>query len=162
MSEIEERFWQLVAGGDAEACWIWRGAPDVKGYGRLYLPSRREQMLAHRASWIIHHGAIPDGLCVLHDCPSGDNPLCVNPNHLWIGTRAENNADAKAKGRSVPPQPHPGDSHPQAKLSSVKVVAIRQAYRSGQRTQREIAIAYGVSESAVNDVLNGRRWGHVQ
>jgi hypothetical protein len=71
-------------------CWPWTGKIATNGYGYL------DNMLAHRASWLIHHGPIPEGLQVLHHC---DNPRCVNPDHLWLGTQADNVADMMAKGR---------------------------------------------------------------
>jgi hypothetical protein len=90
------RFWAKVTkGGD---CWIWNGTKDGKGYGRLHLsgPAGRRTVKAHRLAYELHKGPIPSGLEILHAC---DNPSCVNPAHLSVGTRADNMQDAAAKGR---------------------------------------------------------------
>lgn len=93
-----ERFWKYVTKKTINECWEWSGARDQCGYGVLRRdPAHRSaQCHASRISWEIHNGKIPDGLQILHRC---DNPPCVNPSHLWIGTNAQNIADAIAKGR---------------------------------------------------------------
>src|ERR1019366_7994311 len=91
---------------------------------------------AHRYSWELHNGKIPDGLCVLHNCPDGDNPACVNPAHLFIGTKADNNADITQKGRYNHARVglvHElaylrGEKHPNAKLTVKIIKAIRKAH----------------------------------
>lgn len=91
MTSTEARFWAKVdKTGD---CWVWTAATNPKGYGQFYVEGMR---LAHRVSWILAHGPIPDDLCVLHRC---DHPPCVNPAHLFLGTYADNNHDRDAKGR---------------------------------------------------------------
>lgn len=87
-------------------CWIWISTKIKRGYGRMTIAGRA--ILAHRISWVIHNGAVPDGLFVLHDCPNGDNPSCVNPKHLWLGTQADNSKDMERKGRGNHPS---GDNH---------------------------------------------------
>lgn len=77
-------------------CWLWTGKPMNHGYGSMKAGGRT--ILAHRLSWVLTNGAIPEGLCVLHRC---DVRLCIRPDHLWIGTKAQNNADMMAKGRQV-------------------------------------------------------------
>lgn len=89
------RFWAKVEMGPF--CWEWRGSLNTGGYGNLTAASRAK--LAHRASWEMHFGPIPDGLCVMHRC---DNRRCVNPAHLVLGTYLDNNRDGFAKGRMRP------------------------------------------------------------
>jgi hypothetical protein len=96
-----QRFWDKVR--KTETCWLWTASKRNKGYGAFcYVRSGKTiHERAHRYAYELHKGPIPNGMCVLHDCPDGDNPACVNPDHLWIGTKAHNNADMAAKGRRV-------------------------------------------------------------
>ena len=91
------RFWSKVHKTDT--CWIWTPYKDRDGYGQVRFHNKR--MLAHRVAWELTNGPIPEGLFVCHNCPGGDNPSCVNPAHLWLGTAAENNLDKVHKGRHV-------------------------------------------------------------
>jgi len=90
-----DRFWPNVEKRPS-GCWFWTGARKHTGYGQIWVVNSAKT--AHRISWILHNGPIPTGLCVLHKC---DNPPCVNPDHLFLGTRADNNLDCVAKGRNV-------------------------------------------------------------
>lgn len=96
---IEDRFWNLIVKTDS--CWIWIGKKNVDGYGHIKTLDRHT-VAAHRLSWEIHYGKIPEGMKVLHNCPDGDNPSCVNPKHLWLGTQADNMKDMASKGRAIP------------------------------------------------------------
>lgn len=92
---LAARFWSFVV--QHERCWEWTGARTAYGYGILGRGTREDGLIyAHRVSWELHNGSLPDGLCVLHTC---DNPPCTNPNHLWLGTKGDNNRDMVAKGR---------------------------------------------------------------
>lgn len=98
--DIETRFWQFVDVKGENDCWLWQGSHNGKGYGELSqyaLNKTLKPMRAHRLSWEIHNGKIPDGMCICHHC---DNPRCVNPNHLFMGTHKDNMHDASVKGRA--------------------------------------------------------------
>lgn len=100
---LEIRFWTRV--NKTDSCWIWVGQKrhGKLPYGMLWIKENGKLVsrMAHRISWELHNGEIPKNQCVLHDCPFGDNPSCVNPKHLWLGTRIENNKDRDSKGRTV-------------------------------------------------------------
>lgn len=145
-----ERFWQRVdKSGD---CWTWLGGASGSGYGSFAM--NKKNVLAHRAAWILTHGPINDDLCALHRC---DNRKCVNPSHLFLGTRTDNAADRDAKGRNVPPR---GERNPRAKIRVGDVVAIR-ARRAAGELCRSIADEYGLDESTVAGICRRRIWRHV-
>lgn len=130
-------------------CIIWTGTRNVHGYGQLYL--KRKQIFAHRVAWISAKGPIPSATpCVLHKC---DTPACINVDHLFLGTPADNTADMIAKGRAR--RGHlMGEAHGQAVLSANQVRAIRK----DTRPQRRIAEDYEVSISTVGHIKARRRW----
>ena len=116
-----ERFWSNVRKSpESDGCWIWTGGRNKRGYGQLTVFGRTQG--AHRISYQIHKGKIPSRLFVCHNCPSGDNPLCQNPDHLWLGTHQDNMRDRNQKGRQASgdrsgARLHPetirrGDNHP--------------------------------------------------
>lgn len=148
---IIQSFWDRVRKTDK--CWIWIGAKTEKGYGKI------RAMRSHRLSWVIHNGAIPQGKHVLHNCPDGDNPSCVNPAHLWVGTNTENMEDKFSKGRGNPPV---GERNVNSKLTGAIVVAMRLE-RAGEKTSyKELGVKYGVSESTAMSACTRRTWRHVQ
>jgi len=93
----EERFWSKVQKlvGDS-SCWRWGGSVAGNGYGKVWLGERRKEVAAHRFAWELEHGPISEGLCVLHLC---DNPLCVRPSHLKLGTKQDNSCDMATRRR---------------------------------------------------------------
>lgn len=110
-------------------------------------------LFAHRISWEIHNGPIPNGLRILHKC---DNPKCVNPDHLFIGTQLDNIADMVAKGRNVR-----GVKFSHAKLNAEKVIKIRGLYERGDRTMQSLAYEFEVSRTLISKVISGKNWTHV-
>ena len=144
-----DRFWSKVEKTDG--CWNWTSAKHVKGYGLFKVNNR--QIRAHRLSYEMHFGPIFEGILVLHEC---DNPGCVNPKHLFLGTNADNMADKVAKGRQAH-YGHRGDDHPTAKLTVAQVLAIRAA--SG--THREVSHEFGVSRKQIEDIRARRAWKYI-
>jgi hypothetical protein len=141
MPSTLERFWTKVDRREPHECWPWQGARNAKGYGLFSV--RPKMFKAHRFAWQIEQGD-PAGLFVCHSC---DNRACCNPDHLWLGTHADNMRDMVAKGRSACVRGN-------AKLTPKQVVAIRD----DPRTSREIATEYGVSYSTICAVRNGQNW----
>lgn len=131
-----------------QSCWIWTGAKQSCGYGTVYVP-RLGTQLCHRLAWVLKNGAIPPGLNVLHRC---DNPACVNPHHLFLGTHRDNMRDMLVKRRSrYGLNPLRGESHPNSKLRSADISAIRNSSESSF----DLAKRYSVSASSIWRVRTG-------
>lgn len=148
----EQRFWGNVR--VARECWEWLGAKTAFGYGKMAFRGRKT-VGAHRVSWMIHFGDIPEGMSVLHEC---DNPHCVHPAHLFLGTQKDNMRDAVKKGRfrrNAPSQK--GERNSQARLTVKQVRRAKRLRADGWR-QRDIAKDLGVSQSQVSRILAGKRW----
>lgn len=153
--KVADRFWAKVdkapGHGPRGECWVWTAATKTKGYGKFGIGSITA--LSHRVCWELCRGPIPEGLFVLHRC---DNPPCCNPEHLFLGTLADNNRDRDSKGRTNRPI---GESNSQAKLTSRDVLAIRALCPSVPR--KVLAADFGVSRSVIRDVINKRAWAHI-
>jgi hypothetical protein len=138
-------------------CWVWTGAHDSFGHGRL--TRNYVNVGAHRVAWERSNGPIPEGMCVLHRC---DNPPCVRPDHLFLGTKRDNSRDMIAKGRGRGQfRDNAGEKHPRAKLTNAAVIEIRARYAVGGVTQDQLAAEFGVSQRAVLFVLQGKHWRNV-
>jgi hypothetical protein len=152
---LAERFWQKVNKGAADKCWNWTGSLNRRGgYGRI---KRDDQnIVAHRVSWELHFGDVPADRCVCHKC---DNPRCVNPTHLFLGTVAENMADMVAKGRqrSNPPR---GELCNFATLKAADVLLIRKLHAAGVKGA-ELSKQFGVQQTAISKIVHRKRWTHV-
>lgn len=146
---LEERFWAKVRKTDD--CWTWTAGGDVDGYGAF--SRNRQPVKAHRYSWELHFGPIADGLWVLHRC---DNPRCVRPDHLFLGTHTENMADMKRKGRS-----QRGERTHFAKLTDLEVAQIRAAVSRGERHVK-LAEQYNVNRATISMIALGNTWKHLE
>jgi hypothetical protein len=153
----DDRFWKYVEKTDS--CWVWTGLAKTRGYGRISraIDKKPHYFLAHRYSWMLRHGPIPDGQHVLHKC---DTPVCVNPDHLFLGTHQENMADMWAKGRQNLKVRQRGEARHNAKLNAESVKEIRRLTAAGER-RADIAARFHVSKSLVNQVARGDWWKHV-
>jgi hypothetical protein len=133
-------------------CWEWTRTT-VKGYGRCWVGFGL--MLAHRVSFELSHGEITDGLQVLHHC---DNPPCVNPAHLFLGTTQDNMSDMTKKHRHADFR---GEKHGKAILTAEQVIEIRQRYSAGKISQQKLGKEYGVSRSAIRHIVTNENWRHI-
>jgi len=173
-AEFVASFWSRVT--KTEGCWLWQGAPTASGYGQLKCRAISSvPLLAHRVSWeLASDREVPTGLHVLHNCPGGDNPLCVNPAHLWLGTTQDNSKDRDAKGRVARGDRNGartcrernsfvrnggsglrGEEHPMALLSDREARAIRKAYLRGV-SRVKLAREYNVHVSTIRSIGKGR------
>lgn len=153
---IEKRFWKRVQIGAPQDCWLWTGSVDDNGYGMLSsgtgdLTSTR-QGRASRLSYEIANGPIPAGMVVCHHC---DNPRCVNPSHLFLGSQSDNTRDMVAKRRQAR-----GTRHSQVKLTEENIHEIRRRLLAGE-TQKTIAEHFHVDQSTISNIATGETWQHV-
>lgn len=151
MTKIEkDRFWSRV--DKEQKCWVWTGALTNNkkglGYGRINL--KGEYHLAHRISYEMKYGVIPNGLCVCHTC---DTRRCIRPSHLFLGTYKDNMIDCCTKGRIAK-----GSKSGKAKLTEKKVASIRK----DTRPQKEIAKDYDIAQSVISRIKTRKIWKHVR
>lgn len=134
-------------------CWEWSLGVCTAGYGRLSYCGKNR--VASRVMWIAVHGSIPNGLWVLHRC---DNPKCINPDHLFLGTRRDNIDDMVRKGRASAPR---GTACNKAKLTEEIVWQIRKEHHQDGIGFRPLGRKYGVSDAAIRKLISGHSWRHV-
>lgn len=158
--DVKARFWDKAHKDGPDDCWPWKNAKG--GYGHFYIEGSRAR--AHRVAYAIENGPIPAGLLVCHKC---DNPPCVNPAHLWLGTYRDNNRDKAAKGRNVRPKRDEGSVRHRrgeasnfAKLSDDDVRDIRARREAGEM-QAKIAAEYNIHRTAVWAISKRKAWAHV-
>lgn len=147
------RFWDKVAIRGSDDCWEWGAGCFADGYGAFRVSGK--MLRAPRCSYTQVFGTIPVGLLVCHKC---DNPKCVNPNHLFLGTNADNTRDMALKGRRAV---FSGESHGHAKLTENDVLVIRAEYSGGGVAQRDLARRYNVRQQAISRVVTKKTWGHI-
>ena len=158
-----ERFWEKVDKRGPDECWSWVAGIDSRGYGQIHiggLGTVNKKQLAHRLSYEIHNGIIErfsgnQRVCILHKC---DNPVCVNPNHLFTGTHQDNSDDKISKGRI---DERLGSKNANAKLNDYSVRVIKRLLGFKTLSQSTIGEAFGITGGAIGDIHRGKNWSHV-
>lgn len=171
---LEDRFWSKV--NKTSGCWVWTAHRHRGGHGQFCVRHSLGLVYAHRFSYEMHHGPIPEGLIVCHRC---DNPACVRAecnvpgclhlrlseecrSHLYVGTDAENAADRDSKGRCRgEKKARHGESSGNAKLTNEQVAEIRARYVPRVVSVSRLAKEYGVGRSAIHRIISGQSWGHL-
>lgn len=148
LKSFKERFEKKI--GNKNNCWIWIGRKSIFGYGQFFMKGKLEQ--AHRASWKIYKGIIPRKLCVCHSC---DNRSCVNPKHLWLGTRNDNVQDMIKKGRD---RKAPSDKNGSAKLTWQKVNKIRKIRKEKKVYYKDLAKMFNVHYATIKRIITNKTW----
>lgn len=148
ITPVVDRFWKYVK--KTKSCWIWTSKNQASGYGRLKIKGKH--ISVHRFSYELHKGKIPVGLFVCHSC---DNRLCVNPDHLWLGTNTDNIRDMEKKGRSKHPNK---ENHWKSKFSISDIKKIREKYKTGYFSKKELAKEFGTCKSNMASILQNKTW----
>lgn len=158
---LKERFEEKFIPEPNTGCWIWIASTNEHGYGVIGSGGKNSKkhhnpvILAHRASWTIYNGEIPVNMQILHQC---DNPFCVNPSHLFLGSHLTNMRDKVLKNR----QPkHFGTSNPNHKLSESQVLEIRHTYQTKAISIKNLAIEYRVNPPCIGRIVRGQSWVHL-
>jgi len=153
MKPLLERFNDKCTKTDT--CWIWTGAVHRQGYGRIRRGFKEGKTIqAHRAAYELFKGEIPLSMFVCHTC---DNPSCVNPDHLFLGTIEENTEDMVRKGRAAK-----GIDRPNVKLTESEVIEIREKYATGNYSQRQLGKIYDIGYTNIYSITKGKTWGHLK
>lgn len=165
-ANIKERFLKKVQKTDS--CWLWAASKNNWGYGQFNMNGKMQR--SHRVSYELFIGEIPDGLFVCHSC---DTPACVNPDHLWIGSHADNTRDKMKKGRHVSAvgEKHwsrtqsekvpRGEEHSNSKLTETQVLKIREKYATGKYSHRGLGKEFDVDSATIGRIIRRTQWKHL-
>lgn len=151
------RFWGYVTKGSQDECWIWSGPLNGSGYAFLFVRfagRKWTQWLAHRLSFAIANGSVPEGAQVNHKC---DNKLCVSPSHLWLGSQKDNMMDALSKNHRAF-----GSLNGNSKLNDEKVRAMRSIYAKGGITLKQVGAQFGITAASACSIVNRQTWRRVE
>ncbi len=156
MDRREQLFWKKVDKiSHPNGCWLWMNETCGKTHGTVNYKGYRTG--AHRIAWILTKGPIPEGKVLMHAC---DNGICVNPDHLKIGTQHDNMLDMWAKGRGKNPVLK-GEKHGMAQVTAEQVIEIRNSYATGTISQQALADRYGLGQTQVGRIIHGETWKHL-
>jgi hypothetical protein len=154
---VEDKFWDHIWTNEETGCWEWTGVLNYKGYGMIV--HRKKQVAAHRTSYKIHYGEIPEGMLVCHKC---DNRKCVNPEHLFLGTPKENSQDMVRKGRrGHSNNGRIGEAHGMHIVTEEQVLEIRALRESKNLSFGELGKMYGVTRHAIYRIVHRLAWKHI-
>jgi hypothetical protein len=158
-------FWNHVDIKSENECWNWMMGKDKDGYGKFSIPivpGKRRHIRAHRFSYFITYGKYEEFIFVCHKC---DNPMCVNPKHLFLGSAKDNFEDSKNKNRAskIPMEKsiHRGEDSPMTKLKKEDVLEIKELYKDNNISVHYISQKFNVSKGVIYNVGSGRSWGHI-
>jgi hypothetical protein len=160
--EFVRRLVPKITASDLDACWQWTGATSTTGYPQMRFAAngRARTHFTHRLVYLAVHGSLGRSMSVCHTC---DNPLCVNPGHLFLGTHGQNMRDMARKGRAngwFKTHPRRGERNRGAKLNAHQVIEIRRLFEVGA-CRRDLRVRFGVGKTAIDNILAGRTWAHV-
>lgn len=147
---IEERFWSKV--NKTDGCWLWTASTKGRHSNYGSFKYNGKTAFAHRVAYLLSKGPIGPKECVCHKC---DNPLCVNPEHLFLGSQIDNIADRTKKNRSAQPK---GALNPASKITQEQANLIRELYKTGDLSQTALSAQFGVSQVQISNIVNNKSW----